>query len=83
MERQNGGAIFHNTYKKADNHPDWKGTADFNGVQFDIALWERKDKNGKTFFSVKTSELYQKEEQQPKSVSNLNGFDNEKDPLPF
>lgn len=83
MDRANGGVIFRNNYKQTDAQPDWKGEAEYNGQKFEVALWEKKDKNGKTFFSVKTSAPYQKDQQQPKTVSNLDGFDNEKDPLPF
>lgn len=82
MERVNSGVIFRNNYKKQDSHPDWKGTAEYNGVKFDIALWEKHDKNGNVFFSVKTSEVYVKQDQQvSQQVENLSGPDD--DGLPF
>ena len=61
MEQQiNSGAIFKNE-KKADNHPDYKGNINVDGVDKEIALWLRTAKNGTTkYFSVKVSEPYHK-----------------------
>jgi uncharacterized protein (DUF736 family) len=66
MEQQiNSGAIFKNE-KKADNHPDYKGKINVDGVDKEIALWLKTSKDGKTkYFSVKVSEPYQKPTDQP------------------
>lgn len=56
MERNNGGAVFANRFKDSDKHPDYKGDGVINGVPMQIALWIRKDKNGKDFFSLKFEE---------------------------
>jgi uncharacterized protein (DUF736 family) len=57
-DNTNSGAIFKNE-KKADNHPDYKGKINVDGVDKEIALWLRTSKDGKTkFFSVKITDPY-------------------------
>jgi uncharacterized protein (DUF736 family) len=62
--KQNGGAIFKNE-KKADTHPDYKGTINVDGQEKEIALWVKQSAKGTTYFSVKISEPYKKTETQP------------------
>ena len=59
----NGGAIFKNE-KKADTHPDYKGTINVDGQDKEIALWVKQSAKGTTYFSVKISEPYKKAEEQ-------------------
>jgi len=59
----NGGAIFKND-KKADTHPDYKGTINVDGQDKEIALWVKQSAKGTTYFSVKISEPYKKAEEQ-------------------
>lgn len=72
--KQNTGAIFKNTNKKADSHPDYKGQINVDGKLKEIALWIKEGKNGK-FFSASISEPYVKQE--PTNIVE------EKDDLPF
>lgn len=53
----NTGAIFKNTNKKAENHPDYKGKVNVNGKEMEIALWVKQGKAG-SFFSAAFSEPY-------------------------
>jgi uncharacterized protein (DUF736 family) len=53
----NTGAIFKNTNKKADNHPDYKGKVNVNGKEMEVALWVKQGKAG-SFFSAAFSEPY-------------------------
>jgi len=53
----NTGAIFKNTNKKAENHPDYKGKVNVNGKEMEVALWVKQGKAG-TFFSAAFSEPY-------------------------
>ena len=55
--KTNTGAIFKNTNKKADNHPDYKGKVNVNGKEMEVALWVKQGKNG-SFFSASFSEPY-------------------------
>lgn len=36
------GALWENGYKKADTHPDYKGTCQIEGVVYEVAMWEGK-----------------------------------------
>lgn len=58
----NTGAIFKNTNKKADNHPDYKGKVNVNGKEMEVALWVKQGKNG-SFFSASFSEPYVPQEE--------------------
>jgi uncharacterized protein (DUF736 family) len=59
-DNTNSGAIFKNE-KKADNHPDYKGKINVDGIDKDIALWLKTAKDGKTkYFGVKITEPYVK-----------------------
>ena len=74
-DNTNTGAIFKNE-KKADNHPDYRGTINVDGVDKEIALWVKTSKDGtKQFFSAKISEPFKKVDAPSANVEN--------DPLPF
>lgn len=74
-DNTNTGAIFKNE-KKADNHPDYRGTINVDGVYKEIALWVKTSKDGtKQFFSAKISEPFKKVDA-PKA-------NNANDDLPF
>lgn len=61
-DNTNTGAIFKND-KKAENHPDYRGTINVDGVDKEIALWVKTSKDGtKQFFSAKISEPFKKAE---------------------
>jgi len=81
-ERKEGqGSIFGNQNKTTDAHPDFTGDALWRGEVIRIALWKKRDKNGKTWLSVKISEPYKKEEGQEKpKQAPLPAID---DDLPF
>jgi uncharacterized protein (DUF736 family) len=57
FERKDGDVVLF-ANKKEDNpkKPDYKGTALINGVDMEIVVWERTDKNGKAYFTGKISE---------------------------
>lgn len=64
-DNKNTFVLFQND-KKAENHPDWKGTlTDENGKEWDIAVWERTSKKGSLFLSGKVSEPFKKTEGAP------------------
>jgi hypothetical protein len=42
MEKDNRGAIWGNTRKQKDTHPDFTGNAMVDGVEYKIAAWKRK-----------------------------------------
>ena len=60
--KQNTGAIFKNTNKKAEAHPDYKGTINVDGVEKEIALWIKQSSKVTNYLSVSISKPYQKTE---------------------
>lgn len=81
-DNTNSGVAFVNDYKQAPNHPDFKGKGNYEGLEFEVALWERKDKNGRTFYSIKFSEPFKKQQDAPQPKPN-EAITNTEDPLPF
>ena len=49
------GVLGRNDRKEKDTHPDFKGNATINGVEYWIDAWtkERKDGSGRKFFSLR------------------------------
>lgn len=50
------GALFKNDRKESDKHPDYKGTINIGGRDYDLAAWISKSKAGQTYMSLKASE---------------------------
>lgn len=65
-DNTNRGVIFKNDRKTQDNHPDYKGSINIEGVEYWQAAWIKKSKDGKTFMSF-SYEL--KDEAQPQQRS--------------
>jgi uncharacterized protein (DUF736 family) len=65
--RNNTGAIFKNDYKKAENHPDYKGKVLVNNKEMMIALWLKTSSKGVKFFNAIFSEPFEKNEPQIKN----------------
>jgi hypothetical protein len=59
------GRIFGNDKKKLESQPDFTGNAMWRNEIVRIALWKKKDKNGKTYLSAKLSEEYKKPDSEP------------------
>jgi hypothetical protein len=59
-DNTNKGIAWINDYKKNEKHPDYKGKGNFNGVDFEIAVWTRTSEKGE-FLSISFSEPYKKE----------------------
>jgi len=76
--KNNSGAIFKNTNKKAETHPDYKGKVNVNGKEMEIALWVKQSKDGKSYFSASFSEPYVKQEMQTQPLPPIINDD-----LPF
>jgi hypothetical protein len=62
-DRTNRGAIWKNDDKREDNHPDFKGSLNVNGVDYWVSAWKRTEgaaaKAPALSFSVKPKEAQQ------------------------
>lgn len=45
------GSVFRNRDKRSETHSDYTGDGLIEGQEYWINCWEKKDKNGNTFFS--------------------------------
>ena len=82
-DNSNRGAIFKNDDKQQDNHPDYKGSINVNGVDLWISGWlKTSEKTGKKFMSLSVKPKDEKPTKQPLK-SKSSGFDDMNDDVPF
>lgn len=78
----NRGAIFKNEDKQQDNHPDYKGSLNVNGVDLWVSGWlKTSEKTGKKFMSLSVKPKEGKPVKQA-SKPKSSGFDDFED-TPF
>lgn len=46
MARDNSGSMSRNDRKEKETHPDYKGKATINGVEYWISGWKKENDNG-------------------------------------
>jgi hypothetical protein len=51
-DNTNRGALFRNTRKEQDSHPDHTGNINVDGREFWLSAWIKVSKDGKKFFSL-------------------------------
>jgi uncharacterized protein (DUF736 family) len=51
-DNTNRGALFRNTRKEKDTHPDHNGSINVEGHDYWLSAWIKTDKNGNKFFSL-------------------------------
>lgn len=74
----NSGAIFKNDKKTADNHPDYRGKINVDGIDKDISLWVKTSGNGIKYFSASIKEAWV-----PNSNNQVQAPQVDNDDLPF
>lgn len=62
FDNSNRGVLFKNDRKEKDSHPDYRGKGNYHGKDFEISVWVKKDRNGKSFMSLSFKEPYVREE---------------------
>ncbi len=76
------GILSRNDRKEKDTHPDFKGNATINGVDYWIDAWtqERKDGSGRKFFKLK---FKAKDKQDAAAKPRASAPDEMADDIPF
>jgi uncharacterized protein (DUF736 family) len=49
-------SLFQAGTKKNEKQPDWKGTVNIDGVDHEVAMWNKTTKSGDTFLSGKVGD---------------------------
>jgi hypothetical protein len=64
-DNTNTGALFKNDKKESQNHPDYKGSINVEGVEYWVSSWIKTSKAGSKFMSLS---LKAKEQAAPEPV---------------
>jgi len=68
-DNTNKGALWRNEKKSSENHPDFTGSADVDGIEYWVAGWKRKEDASPKAPLLKIS-LKRKDESPKKAVSS-------------
>ena len=79
----NRGVLFKNDRKELDNHPDYKGSINVDGVDYWLSAWIKESQKGKFMsMSVKPKDDSSQPKSQPKQRQQVH-VDDMNDPIPF
>ena len=70
------GALFKNTKKEKDSHPDYQGNVFVGGVLYDLAAWLKPTKDGGKYMSISAKPKQANEQHSTKPSTNV-----QKDPF--
>lgn len=73
------GVLFGNDKRETDKHPNAKGSAQINGVEYWVSAWTNTDKNGRKYQSLK----FQPKEQRAEQRTETRTADDFNDAVPF
>lgn len=51
-QKDNSGALFVNSNKESEKHPDLNGSVLINGVEYWVSAWEKTSKAGDQYYSL-------------------------------
>ncbi len=83
QKKDGQGAMFQNDKQGNANRPDWRGDVLLNGVEYEVAAWNKQTRGGKDYFSLSVKPKQARgERQQPQSApppreSGDPGFDSD------
>jgi len=86
-DNNNRGSIWKNDKKETENHPDFTGSLNVNGVDFWVSAWKRKpdasEKAPALSFTVKPKDELKSKTPQTMTINQTRqGFDDSED-IPF
>lgn len=86
-DNNNRGSIWKNDKKETENHPDFTGSLNVNGVDFWVSAWKRKpdasEKAPALSFTVKPKDELKSKTPQTMTINQTKqGFDDHED-IPF
>ena len=79
-DNTNRGALFKNTEKQSETHPDYKGSINVAEDDYWISAWLKTSKDGKKYMSLSVTSKAPQQKAPPKVESKSEDFD---DDLPF
>lgn len=65
FSNENRGSLFTNDRKEQDNHPDFRGSLDVEGVDYWLSAWKKTSKDGKKFLSTSIKRKEERQSDQP------------------
>jgi hypothetical protein len=80
-QRNNSGTLGRNKNKTEDRHPDHKGSAIIDGVEYWVSAWVKQNgTTGEKFFSLSYQKKEEAPKQQPQRATQIDLID---DDIPF
>ena len=80
--KDNSGSIFANDKKESANHPDGKGSAMIDGVEYWVSTWNKKTADGKPWRSMAFKRKDVQQNKPPQAAQQAGGMEVLED-LPF
>ena len=80
--KPNTGTLWKNDRKEKDTHPDYRGSINVDGHEYEISAWIKSKKDGGKFMSLAIKEPYQKSGGGSAKGSS-GGYDDLMDEVPF
>ena len=82
VQKDNSGSLFKNDKKETDNHPNGKGSALIDGVEYWVSAWTKEAKDGSKYQSLSFQKKDEKTQSkpQPKPQSKNDTFN---DDIPY
>lgn len=71
------GVLFANDKRETDKHPNAKGSAQIDGVEYWVSAWTNTSKDGKKYQSLKFQRKEERQQAQPADAGIVD------DPCPF
>ena len=81
-DNNNTGALFKNTRKESDRHPDYNGSCEVNGVEMWMSAWIKTSKKGDKFMSFSFNPKDQQSAPRSTPSPTNNAIDDDDD-IPF